>query len=56
MVESFAKKFRKNITNYNHLLLNVFFVIYAIWIIFYDCYSDPKITVEIQVIKAIFTQ
>ena len=37
-----CKKLQRQITNQNYLHQNVFSVIFAIWIIFYYCYSNPK--------------
>ena len=40
----YRNKLQRQITNQNYLHQNVFSVIFAIWIIFYYCYSNPKRT------------
>ena len=52
----YRNKLQRQITNCNYFHQNVFSVIFTIWIIFYYCYSNPKIDFECQVIKTIFTQ
>ena len=54
--KDYRYKLQRRITNCNYLHPNVFCVIFAIWIFFCYCCSDPKVTIEILVIKAVLTQ
>ena len=54
--KNYCYKLQRRITNCNYLHPNVFCVIFAIWIFFCYCCSDPKVTIEILVIKAVLTQ
>ena len=54
--KDYRYKLQRRITNCNYLHPNVLCVIFAIWTFFCYCYSDPKVTIEILVIKTALTQ